>query len=52
MASILAALVARGMTAMKGRPSRRAKWASLTAVEPDDASTRVVPSSILPLQMP
>ena len=37
------------MTATKGSPSIRAKYASLIAVEPDDASTTVVPSVISPL---
>ena len=43
------ALVVRGMTAMNGRPSSRAKYASDTAVEPDDASMTGVPSTIQPL---
>ncbi len=34
---------------MNGSPSRRAKYASLTAVEPLDASITVVPSRIQPL---
>ncbi len=37
------------MTATNGRPSMRAKYASDTAVEPDDASTIVVPGRIQPL---
>ena len=45
-------LTVRGITAMNGRPSKCAKYASLTAVEPDEASTSVVPSVMLPLQMP
>ncbi len=40
------------MTATNGKPSSRAKYASLTAVEPDDASTSVVPSSIQLLHSP
>ena len=36
--SILVWLVERGMTAMNSRPSSRANHASLTAVEPLDAS--------------
>ena len=39
----------RGITATKGRPSNRAKYASLTAVEPLDASTMVEPSRTQPL---
>jgi len=46
---IFSAVVDRGITATNGRPSIRAKWASLTAVEPDDASRTVVPSAISPL---
>ena len=34
---------------MNGRPSIRAKYASLTAVEPEDASTTVVRGPIQPL---
>jgi hypothetical protein len=45
----LAELVDAGITATNGRPSRAAKYASDTAVEPDEASTTVVPSSIHPL---
>jgi hypothetical protein len=37
------------MTATNGRPSSAAKYASDTAVDPDDASTTVVSSSIQPL---
>jgi hypothetical protein len=40
------------MTAMNGRPSIRAKYASDTAVDPLDASTIVVPSRIHPLHRP
>jgi hypothetical protein len=36
------------MTATNGRPSSAAKYASDTAVDPDDASTTVVSSSIQP----
>jgi hypothetical protein len=39
-----------GITAMNGSPSIRAKYASLTAVEPLEASTIGVPSRIQPLQ--
>ena len=42
-------LVARGITATNGRSSRRAKYASLTAVEPLDASMTGVPLPIQPL---
>jgi cysteine synthase len=41
-----------GITATNGSPSRPAKYASLTAVEPDDASTSVVPWPIHPLHRP
>ena len=40
------------MTATNGRPRKRAKYASETAVEPVDASTMVVPSTIQPLHSP
>lgn len=43
------ALVELGITAMNGKPSSAAKYASDTAVEPDDASMTVVFSSIQPL---
>jgi hypothetical protein len=46
----LPALVVLGMTAMNGSPSRRAKYASDTAVEPEDASMTGVSSTIQPLQ--
>ncbi|SKX55046.1 Uncharacterised protein [Mycobacteroides abscessus subsp. abscessus] len=39
------------ITAMNGTPIRCAKYASLTAVDPDDASITVVPSVIHPLQI-
>ena len=45
----LDALVDAGITAMNGRPNSAAKYASDTAVEPEDASTTVVPSPIQPL---
>ncbi len=45
-------LVDTGITAMKGSPSRSAKYASDTAVDPDEASTTVVPSVIQPLHRP
>ena len=41
--------VCAGITAMNGSPSIRAKYASETAVEPDDASTTVVRGPIQPL---
>ena len=49
MSAILAALVDDGITAMNGKPSSAAKYASDTAVDPDDASMTVVFSSIQPL---
>jgi hypothetical protein len=45
----LDALVDAGITAMNGRPKSAAKYASDTAVDPDDASTTVVSSLIQPL---
>jgi hypothetical protein len=45
----LDALVEAGITAMNGRPNNAAKYASDTAVDPDDASTTVVSSPIQPL---
>ena len=48
----LRAAVPCGTTAMKGRPSSLAKWASLMAVDPDDASTMGVPGPISPLHRP
>ena len=51
MRAIFAPLVLRGMTATKSRPSNYAKYASLTAVDPEDASMTVVPSVIHPLQI-
>ena len=47
--AIFSRLVDRGITATNGRSSRRAKYASLIAVDPDDASTIVVPWWIWPL---
>jgi len=40
------------MTATKGRPRNRAKYASETAVEPLEASTTGVRSAIQPLHRP
>ena len=45
-------LVLRGITAINGKSRRSAKYASDTAVEPDEASTSVVPGPMWPLQMP
>ena len=50
--AIFSGEVEAGMTAMNGSPSIRAKYASETAVEPDDASTIVVSGPIQPLQSP
>src|SRR4051812_45176947 len=47
--SIFSGLVPAGITATNGSPSIRAKYASLTAVDPEDASTIVAPSRIQPL---
>ena len=44
--------VPAGITVWYGRPSSRAKYASLIAVLPDDASTIGVSRRIQPLQMP
>ena len=49
MSAIFEALVEDGITAMNGRPSSAAKYASETAVDPDDASMTVVFSPIQPL---
>ncbi len=49
ISSTFSALVVRGITAMKDSPSSRAKYASDTAVEPDDASITGVFSTIQPL---
>ncbi|EAS76267.1 hypothetical protein V12G01_21353 [Vibrio alginolyticus 12G01] len=40
-----------GITAMNGKPSKRAKYASETAVLPEDASITVVSGPIHPLQI-
>ena len=50
MRSIFPRDVEAGITATNGSPSSRAKYASETAVDPDDASMTVVPSWIQPLQ--
>ena len=50
MSAIFSAEVLRGITAMNGNPSKRAKYASETAVEPLLASMMVCPSRIQPLQ--
>ena len=52
ISAIFSGLVVDGITATNGRPSRRAKYASETAVEPLDASTIVDASVIRPLQSP
>src|SRR3954470_18226573 len=49
MSAIFSGDVLAGITAMNGSPSMRAKYASLTAVEPEDASTTVVVGPIQPL---
>ena len=49
MSAIFEALVEDGITAMNGSPSSAAKYASETAVDPDDASMTVVFSPIQPL---
>jgi hypothetical protein len=49
ISAILAVLVAAGITATNGKPSSAAKYASDTAVEPEEASTTVAPSLIQPL---
>ncbi len=51
ISSILARLVERGTTAMNGRPSSWAKYASDTAVDPEDASITGVPLVTQPLQI-
>ncbi len=40
------------MTATNGSPSMRAKYASLTAVDPLEASTTGLPSVMSPLHRP
>ena len=52
MSSTFSGLVDAGMTATNGSPSMRANHASLTAVEPLEASTTVVPSVICPEHSP
>src|SRR5262249_56395704 len=47
--AILEALVDDVITAMNGSPRSAAKYASETAVDPEDASITVVPSPIHPL---
>ena len=49
MSSIFEVLVDDGITAMNGSPDSAAKYASETAVDPDDASMTVVFSPIQPL---
>jgi hypothetical protein len=49
MAAILVGEVAAGITAIKGKPSKRAKEASEIAVLPEEASTMVVLAVIQPL---
>jgi len=49
MSSIFSRLVPAGITATNGRWSSRAKYASLTAVEPLEASTTVLSGPIHPL---
>jgi hypothetical protein len=51
MSAILPGLVDRATTATNGRPTRRAKYASLIAVDPLEASTTVLPRPMSPLQM-
>ena len=50
ISAILPGLVDRATTATKGSPMRRAKYASLIAVDPLEASTTVLPRSMSPLQ--
>ena len=52
MSAIFSGLVVAGMTATNGSPSMRAKYASLTAVEPLEDSTTVLPSWICPEHSP
>jgi hypothetical protein len=47
---VFSPLVVRGITAMKGTPISLAKYASLTAVDPLDASMTGPPGRIQPLQ--
>ena len=51
ISATFSAEVERGITAMNGSPSSRAKYASETAVEPEDASITGVPPVIQPLQI-
>ena len=52
ISSIFSGLVDAGMTATNGSPSIRAKYASLTAVDPLEDSTTGVPSVIWPEHRP
>jgi hypothetical protein len=52
MSSTFSGLVDAGITATNGSPSMRAKYASLTAVDPLEDSTTVVPSVICPEHRP
>ena len=52
ISSTFSGLVDAGMTATNGSPSIRANHASLTAVDPLEASTTVVPSVICPEHSP
>src|SRR5690606_41156051 len=49
IAAIFSGDVEAGITATNGSPSRRAKYASDTAVEPLEASTTVLPACSQPL---
>ena len=49
MSAIFSGLVVAGMTATNGSPSMRAKYASLTAVDPLEASTTVRALGDLPV---
>ncbi|EDP57256.1 hypothetical protein AND4_04006 [Vibrio sp. AND4] len=44
-------VVVFGITAINGKPSKRAKYASEMALLPDDASITVVSGPIQPLQI-
>ena len=52
MSSIFSGLVERGTTVTNSNPSMRAKYASLTAVDPLDASTRTVSGPMWPFTSP
>ncbi len=52
MSAIFSGDVDAGITATNGRPSMREKYASLTAVEPLEASMTVVEGPIQPLARP